>query len=201
MGAPVVHFEVIGKDADGLRKFYGELFEWGFSDPMGPTDYTMIDRNTNKDGVGIAGGIGGVPEGYDGHVTVYVEVDDVGQALDKAEQLGAKKMMGPDQVPEGPVIGLFTDPHGNTIGLVGGGQVSGGDGESSGEQSSQSDGGQSSQSDGGQSSQSDGEHSSGGEDQPSGESSSSESGSSESSGDSGSSSSASSSESGSGEGQ
>jgi predicted enzyme related to lactoylglutathione lyase len=76
--------------------------------------------------VGIAGGIGGVPEGYDGHVTFYVEVDDVGQALDKAEELGGQKMMGPDQVPEGPVIGLFVDPQGHTIGLVGGGQGSGG---------------------------------------------------------------------------
>jgi predicted enzyme related to lactoylglutathione lyase len=27
-------------------------------------------------------------------------------------------MMGPDQVPNGPVIGLFTDPQGHVIGLV-----------------------------------------------------------------------------------
>jgi hypothetical protein len=65
-----------------------------------------------------------VPEGYDGHVTFYVEVDDVGQALGKVEELGGKKMMGPDQVPEGPVIGLFVDPQGHTIGLVGGGRGS-----------------------------------------------------------------------------
>jgi predicted enzyme related to lactoylglutathione lyase len=126
MGQPVVHFEVIGKDPEKLREFYSQLFDWNFSDPIGPTNYRMVDRNTNDDGVGIAGGIGGVPEGYDGHVTFYVEVDDVGQALDKAEELGGQKMMGPDQVPEGPVIGLFVDPQGHTIGLVGGGQGSGG---------------------------------------------------------------------------
>jgi len=137
MGAAVVHFEVIGKDPDKLREFYAEMFEWEFSDPMGPTNYRMIDRNTNDDEVGIAGGIGGVPEGYDGHVTFYVEVDDVGKALDKAEELGGKKMMGPDQVPEGPVIGLFVDPQGHTIGLVGAAQGSGGQSESSGSSESE----------------------------------------------------------------
>lgn len=133
MGQPVVHFEVISSDPDKLREFFGELFGWGFSDPMGPTNYTMIERHTNDDGVGIAGGIGGVPEGYDGHVTFYVEVDDVGQALDKVEQLGGKKMMGPDQVPDGPVIGLFTDPQGHVVGLVGGAATSGAGQSSSGE--------------------------------------------------------------------
>src|SRR5437588_8389363 len=137
MGQAVVHFEVIGKDPEKLREFYSQMFEWNFSDPIGPTNYRMVDRNTNDDGVGIAGGMGGVPEGYDGHVTFYVEVEDVGKALDKAEELGGKKMMGPDQVPEGPVIGLFVDPQGHTIGLVGGGQTSG-DGESAGESESES---------------------------------------------------------------
>ena len=119
MGQPVVHFELISKDPEQLREFYSQLFDWNFSDAMGPTNYRMIDRNTNDDGVGIAGGIGGVPEGYDGHITVYVEVPDVGAALDKAEELGGRKMMGPDQVPDGPVIGLLVDPQGHTIGLVG----------------------------------------------------------------------------------
>lgn len=137
MGASVVHFEVISKDPDQLRKFFGELFEWNFSEPMGPTDYRMIDRNTNNDGVGIAGGIGGVPEGYDGHVTFYVEVEDIGKTLEKVEELGGKKMMGPDQVPEGPVIGLFSDPQGHVIGLV----APAGSSESSESESSESSSG------------------------------------------------------------
>jgi predicted enzyme related to lactoylglutathione lyase len=119
MGQPVVHFEVISNDPDGLRKFFGELFDWQFGDPIGPTDYTMVERNTNEEGAGIAGGVGNVPEGYDGHVTFYVEVPDVGAALDKVEQLGGQKMMGPDSVPGGPTIGLFSDPQGHVIGVVG----------------------------------------------------------------------------------
>jgi predicted enzyme related to lactoylglutathione lyase len=63
-----------------------------------------------------------VPEGYDGHVTFYVEVPDVGATLEQAEKLGGRKMMGPDQVPGGPVIGLLTDPEGRVIGVVQSGQ-------------------------------------------------------------------------------
>jgi len=28
MGQPVVHFEVVGKDGDKLKKYYSELFGW-----------------------------------------------------------------------------------------------------------------------------------------------------------------------------
>ena len=88
---------------------------------MGPTNYAAVQRdgNTNADGIGIGGGIGTAPEGYQGHVTFYVEVPDVGAALEKAESLGGSRMMGPDEMPEvGITIGLFTDPEGHVIGLV-----------------------------------------------------------------------------------
>lgn len=122
MGHPVVHFEVIGNDAERTQRFYSELFDWKTKD-LGfenPTNYRLIDRedNVNPEGIGIGGGVGGAPEGYDGHATFYVEVPDVGAALDQAESLGGQRTMGPDQVPGGPVIGLFRDPDGNTIGVV-----------------------------------------------------------------------------------
>lgn len=119
MGRPVVHFEVVGKDGAGLRSFYGELFDWRI-DADNPMSYGMVakDDNLSEDGTGIGGGIGEGPEGYPGHVTFYVEVPDVEAALTKAERLGGTRMMGPDEVMEGLVIGLFADPEGHTIGLV-----------------------------------------------------------------------------------
>jgi predicted enzyme related to lactoylglutathione lyase len=121
MGQPVVHFEVIGKDGEKLRSYYSELFGWQFGDPIGPTNYAVVQRdgNTNADGVGIGGGVGTAPEGYGGHVTFYVEVPDVEAALAKAESLGGTRMMGPDKVPEVDIeIALLTDPEGHVIGLV-----------------------------------------------------------------------------------
>jgi predicted enzyme related to lactoylglutathione lyase len=119
MGQPVVHFEVIGRDAEKLHSYYSELFGWDI-DSNNPMKYGIVQRetNVNADGVGIGGGIGPGPEGYDGHVTFYVEVPDVEAALAKAESLGGSRMMGPDQVMEGLEIGLFGDPEGHVIGLV-----------------------------------------------------------------------------------
>ncbi len=71
------------------------------------------EDNTNSEGVGIGGGVGDGPEGYEGHITFYIEVPDVGAALDQAESLGGKKLMGPDSPMEGLTIGLFNDPEGH----------------------------------------------------------------------------------------
>jgi predicted enzyme related to lactoylglutathione lyase len=121
MGQPVVHFEIVGKDGEGLKSYYSELFGWRI-DSSNPMGYGMVDRegNTNADGIGIGGGIMGAPEGYDGHVTFYVEVPDVEEALASAERLGGARMMGPDKVMDGLIIGLFTDPEGHTIGVMSG---------------------------------------------------------------------------------
>jgi uncharacterized protein len=118
MGRPVVHFEIVGKDADKLKSYYSELFGWEINSDN-PMNYGTIDRESNlgADGVGIGGGIGPAPEGYDGHVTFYVGVPDVGASLAEAERLGGTPMMGPDKVMEGIEIGLFTDPEGHVIGL------------------------------------------------------------------------------------
>ena len=114
MGQPVVHLEVVGQDADMLRNYYSQLFGWKFSEPMGPTNYTVLE-----DQEGIGGGFGSAPDGYPGHVTFYVQVPDVGATLEEAESLGGSRMMGPDEVPgAGIVIGLFTDPEGRTIGVM-----------------------------------------------------------------------------------
>src|SRR5947208_3194147 len=119
MGQPVVHFEIIGKDAQKLRSYYSDLFGWEI-DADNPMNYGIVQRdgNTNADGAGIGGGIGTGPEGYSGHVTFYIEVPDVEAALAKAESLGGSRMMGPDKVTEEVEIGLFNDPEGHVVGVV-----------------------------------------------------------------------------------
>jgi uncharacterized protein len=121
MGQPVVHFEVIGRDAARLQDYYGELFGWEI-DADNPLDYGYVTRegNTNAAGAGIAGGIAAGPTpDYAGHVTFYVEVSDVGATLATAERLGGTRVFGPDQVPGTDLeIGQFTDPEGHLIGLT-----------------------------------------------------------------------------------
>jgi predicted enzyme related to lactoylglutathione lyase len=118
MPQPVVHFEITGRDGGKLQAYYAELFDWQIQ-AFGQ-GYGLIPRegHTNPDGIGIGGGIAQGPEGYEGHVTFYVEVPDVEAALARAESLGGARMMGPEQVMEGIEIGLFTDPEGHVVGVV-----------------------------------------------------------------------------------
>jgi len=126
MGQPVVHFEVIGKDPEKLRSYYGDLFGWEFntSSPVSkavsqPGNYGFVDRNTTSDGVGIPGGFGGGKD-YNGYSIFYVGVPDVEAALQKAERLGGTRLMGPEKNLEGGVVvGHFTDPEGHLIGVAG----------------------------------------------------------------------------------
>jgi predicted enzyme related to lactoylglutathione lyase len=125
MGQPVVHFEIIGKDPAKLRDYFGELFGWEFDLPSpvseavsDPADYGFINRMALSDGTGIPGGVGGGP-GYEGHAVFYIAVPDVEAALQKAESLGGKRRMGPEQAPSGLVVGHFTDPEGNLVGVAG----------------------------------------------------------------------------------
>lgn len=119
MGQPVVHFEITGKDAPMLHRYYSELFGWEI-DAGNPMNYGIVARegNVSAEGIGIGGGIATGPEGYGGHVTFYVEVPDVEAAMAKAESLGGSRMMGPEEVMPGLVIGLFTDPEGHVIGVM-----------------------------------------------------------------------------------
>jgi predicted enzyme related to lactoylglutathione lyase len=120
MGQPVVHFEVIGKDAEKLQSYYSDLFGWEI-DADNPMSYGIVQRegNVNADGVGIGGGVGVGPEGHPGHVTFYVEVPDVEAALAKAESLGGSRLMGPSKVPGADVeLGHFSDPEGHVVGVV-----------------------------------------------------------------------------------
>jgi predicted enzyme related to lactoylglutathione lyase len=113
MAHPVVHFEVIGKDGPKLQKYYADLFGWQI-DANNPMNYGLITDSGN----GVGGGIAAGPEGYEGHVTFYVQVPDVEAALAKAESLGGKRIFGPETIMENVTLGQFTDPEGHVIGLT-----------------------------------------------------------------------------------
>ena len=125
MARPVVHFEVIGSDPDALRRYYGELFGWTFDTPSpvakevsDADSYGFLDLITAEDGSGIRGGVGG-GQAFDSHAVFYVGVPDVEAALKKAESLGGTRQMGPEGTPGTLVVGRFTDPEGNLIGVAG----------------------------------------------------------------------------------
>jgi predicted enzyme related to lactoylglutathione lyase len=112
MTDPVVHFEIIGKDAAGLQKFYADLFGWDI-DADNPLNYGMVAAAEG----GIGGGVGPTMDGSV-RTMFYVGVEDLQAKLDAAQALGGKTVMPPMDVPGGPSIAMFTDPDGNLIGLT-----------------------------------------------------------------------------------
>ena len=112
MANPVVHFEVTGKDLAKLKSFYSELFDWKTQEHP-ELGYVIVE----KEGEGIAGGIGQAPDGGSGHVTFYVGTDDPQATLDKAVTLGGSIVMPVTELPM-VTLALFTDPEGHLIGIV-----------------------------------------------------------------------------------
>ncbi len=53
MANPVIHFEILGKDARKSRDFYSALFGWTI-DANNPMEYGMVE------GAGLGGGVAGL---------------------------------------------------------------------------------------------------------------------------------------------
>jgi predicted enzyme related to lactoylglutathione lyase len=102
MGAPVIHFEIMGGEGDQLEKFYQELFGWQINS-NNPLKYGVVD--TGGGARGINGGVGPSNDGKE-RVSIYAQVSDLEATLDRVEKLG------------GPKLAMFADPAGNMTGLL-----------------------------------------------------------------------------------
>ena len=108
----VVHWEVQARDLERQQQFFANLFGWEI-DTNNPMNYGMVS-GAGKDTIG-----GGIGPAHDqaSRVTVYVQVPDIDQTLERATTLGAQTMV--PRMEYGPVImALFRDLEGNVIGLI-----------------------------------------------------------------------------------
>ena len=114
MGQPIIHFEIIGRDAVKAHKFYADLFGWKVGDAMPDMGmYALVDGASS----GLAGGIG-QDDACKNRVTIYVQVPDLQATLDKAVAMGGKVAMPPMEIPNVVTMAMFEDPNGNVIGLI-----------------------------------------------------------------------------------
>jgi uncharacterized protein len=104
----IVRFEIGCDDTDKTRAFYGSLFDWKISDVAGG-----LAIDTGGEPSGGMTSLGHEPRHY---TLFYVQVEDIGAALAKAQTLGGKKLVGPIALPQGS-FAWFADPEGNTVGL------------------------------------------------------------------------------------
>ena len=115
MPNPVVHFEITGKDAEALQQYYRDLFGWSLT-PMAPdVPYGLV--SPEETGGGIGGGVGASMDGAS-LLTVYVQVDDIQGALDRAVELGGEVVQPPTVIPGTVTFAHFRDIEGNLVGLA-----------------------------------------------------------------------------------
>jgi predicted enzyme related to lactoylglutathione lyase len=114
MGAPVVWFEIAGRDLAGLERFYGDLLGWKV-DADNPMHYGGVDTGGLG---GIPGGIYASDESVGDYVSFYAEVADLEAAVASAERLGGTVAQPPTPIPSGTRIAMILDPEGHRIGLI-----------------------------------------------------------------------------------
>jgi uncharacterized protein len=116
MGQPVAFFEVISPDVERAQKFYAELFGWQVAADPAMGGYALVDTGAGEGAIG--GGIGASDEAGEKRVRIYMRVDDLDGYLDRAEQLGGKRLVPPTDLPgDFGRFAIFTDPDGNQVGL------------------------------------------------------------------------------------
>lgn len=113
MGAPVVHFEIMGGEGKELEKLYSELFEWEINS-NNPMNYGFVE--TGGGSKSVNGGVGPASDGKN-RVSVYAQVEDLQATLDRVQRLGGKTILAPTEVPGGLKLAMFADPAGSVTGL------------------------------------------------------------------------------------
>lgn len=113
MSNPFVHMELNTSDLEKAKKFYGEMFGWEFTDNNMPTGV----YSTFKPSTGPGGGMFSAPDPNFNGWGVYVGVDDIKAATDKAAALGATVCMSCYEIPHVGWMSVLTDPTGARVQL------------------------------------------------------------------------------------
>lgn len=108
---PVNWFEIATTDREKARAFYGELFGWSYS---AIEDYTIVDCG---EGAPIQGGIVELGGGAPTYAMPFTMVADVPATCQKAADLGATVVHGPETQPNGIVLAHLRDLDGNLVGV------------------------------------------------------------------------------------
>jgi len=111
MSSPLCHFELMTKDPDKAKAFYGQVFGWQFDDQTMP-GYTLISTGQDPHG-----GIMKQPESPAAS-NIYFKVADIEATLAKVKELGGKVTVPKSEIPGIGFFALFVDPEGIGIGLM-----------------------------------------------------------------------------------
>lgn len=105
MPSPIVFFDIAGPEGARLRAFYAEVFGWELDE-------------TGQCEPGVTMPLRGAIREDPAEKRIYLGVADVTEALARVEAKGGSIDTLRFEVPGFVVLGLFSDPAGNPMGLV-----------------------------------------------------------------------------------
>ncbi len=107
--------DLMTKDVEKAKAFYGELFGWSFKAEKGPNPYTHI--MIGEHGVGGLMSLNALEGGahIPPHWLGYVSVDDVDATLKAATQNGGKVVSPKEEMPDVGTWAVVSDPQGGVV--------------------------------------------------------------------------------------
>ena len=106
MPAPIVFFDIAGPDGAKQAAFYRDVFGW----ESGPGGTLSVPVSGPE--------LGGALRADPANKIIYLGVDDVTASLAQVVAHGGKIVQPRFEVKGVVILGLFTDPAGNGMGLV-----------------------------------------------------------------------------------
>lgn len=115
--------ELMTTDADGAKRFFGELLGWQAVDvpvqcPEGPPMTYTLFKEEGRDVGGMMKMDGPMFQGVPPHWMGYIGVPDVDAAAAKVVELGGKICVPPTDIPDIGRFCVITDPAGATVALM-----------------------------------------------------------------------------------
>jgi predicted enzyme related to lactoylglutathione lyase len=115
----IVHTEFISKNAKATADFVGKMFGWKVEKmPAGNMEYYLWNYPGEKMGGGGIGNVSSEHRDKVPHISIFVDVENLGAALEKAKSLGATVLTPETEIPNN--MGYFivlSAPGGVTIGI------------------------------------------------------------------------------------
>lgn len=111
---PIVHWEILGPDAEAQRSFYSTVFDWQPQNVEGFPDYFLV----SDEGIGVGGAIGQGMEEMPSYSCIYVQVASIDATLAQVEAAGGKTLVPRTEIPDVVTFGMFHDPAGNLVGIT-----------------------------------------------------------------------------------
>jgi predicted enzyme related to lactoylglutathione lyase len=112
--------ELLTRDPDAAKAFYGEVFGWSYEGmDMGPDGTYWVIKGGESGGLGgLMGRPAQMPDFVPDHWAVYFIVADIDAKLAAVTAAGGQVMHGPEDVPGIGRIGTVTDPHGGAFSML-----------------------------------------------------------------------------------